>query len=198
MEFTMENESIFLERIKEKRQFNQSFEHFFNCFKNKLTEFNPINKSFNIEEYFGKGIGQIGTIKRLINDNKIKENWLNNERAKRDFKGIYVFVHDDTPIYVGISKGIIGRISQHIKGNTHNHATLAFSLALVMYEINNNQKYTGSRDDLDFKDNVEPMKQFLMKQKIAFFPIEDNEELYLFEIYVAMELKTRFNIFETH
>ena len=37
-----------------------------------------------------------------------------------------------------------------------------------------------------------------MNQKIAFLPIEDDEELYLFEIYLSMKLNTALNNFKTH
>jgi len=197
-------ENTILDIIKQKRHFKQTFEELIKGFDKKLSEFNPVANCFDFETYFGAGIGQAGAIKKLLSDNKIKPEWLReyhtkkNENKKCDFKGLYVFVHKDTPIYTGISKGVIGRIFQHTKGHNHNTSTLAYNIGLIRYEIINGKKYLGARKDLNFVAEVAPVKEFLMKQKIAFLPIYDNEELYLFEIYTAMKLNIWLNKFETY
>ena len=50
----------------------------------------------------------------------------------------------------------------------------------------------------NLESDVEPAKIFLLRQKIAFLPINNDEELCLFEIYCSMKLGTWFNDFETH
>ena len=196
-------EKKILEIIIQKRQFSQTFDQLVKGFDKKLSQFNPVVNCFDIETYFGAGIGKAGATKKLLTDKKIKPEWLRDyhtkkENKKNDFKGLYVFVHNDIPIYVGISKGVIGRIFQHTKGHNHNTSTLAYNIGLIRYEIANGKKYLGDRKDLNFKTEVAPVKEFLMKQKIAFLPIDDNEELYLFEIYTAIKLQTWLNKFETH
>lgn len=141
--------------------------------------------------------------KKLLLDGKVKSEWCRdyltkNGNTKNDFKGLYVFVHEDSAIYAGISKGVIGRIFQHTKGRSHNTSTLAFNIGLIRHEIITGKKYTGGRKDFNFVADVEPAKEFLMKQKIAFLNIDDTQELYLFEVYVAMKLQIWLNKFDTH
>ncbi len=196
-------ENQILDTIKQKRICSATFEDLIKGFDKKLADFNPIVNCFEIEKYFGAGNGPSTTIKKLLCDRKIEPTWLREYmtkkgKTKNDFKGIYVFIHDKTPIYVGISKGVIGRILQHTKGHSHNTSTLAYNIGLIRYNIINRVEYSGGRKELNFETEVAPVKEFLMKQKIAFLPINNNEELYLFEIYVAMKLQTWLNKFETH
>src|ERR1700674_3468875 len=47
----------------------------------------------------------------------------------RDFSGCYVLLRDGEPFYVGISRGVVGRLRQHGKGSTHFDASLAYRMA---------------------------------------------------------------------
>ncbi len=117
--------------------------------------------------------------------------------SETDFKGLYIFLHGKNPFYIGISRGVIGRIQQHLKGKNHNTATLAFKIGSQIYISENKEKYT-TREKLDFKNEIEPVKDFLMKQKIVLIPVNDDDELALFEIYCSIKLETKLNSFKTH
>lgn len=185
-----------LEEIKVERTFPFTFEELVDGFEEKFAKFNPIVNCFNIADYFSEGIGLSTAKKKLLVHKKIENNWLNEK--ENDFSGLYIFLNDKTPFYVGISKGVIRRILQHTKGHNHNTSTLAYNIGLIRYELTKGKKYIGKREDLNFKTEVEPVKKFLLKQKIAFLPINNPEELALFEIYCSMKLKTALNKFETH
>ena len=196
-------EEIFIKNIRNHKQYPNSFKEITDSFEQKFYEFNPVRNSFNIEEYFGAGNRIQNASRMLIRDKLIQPEWLREYSTKKgnfkcDFKGLYVFIHNSTPFYVGISKGVIGRLCQHLKGRTHNNSTLAYRLGLLKYEYENGVKYNGERKDLNFLSNVEPAKQFLMKQKAALIAIEDDIELYLFEVFCSMKLCTWFNDYETH
>jgi len=198
----MKLESSLIKTITKKRVYQTSFKNLVEKFDEKLSNFDPVKNAVDISKYFHDA-GIVTATNRLINDNVISKSWFCDYTTKKgnvkyDFKGIYVFVHKNTPIYVGISKGVIGRILQHLKGHSHNTSTLAYNIGLVMYEISKGQKYTGGRKEFDFKANVTPAKNFLFQQKIAFLPIETNEELYTFEVFCAMQLQCWLNKFETH
>lgn len=47
-----------------------------------------------------------------------------------DFFGCYVFVEGDRPIYLGISRKVLSRLREHIRGRTHSKASLAYAIAL--------------------------------------------------------------------
>lgn len=196
-------EQKIIERIKVKRTFPYTFHELTDAFEDKLSKFNPIDNCFDIADYFSEGSGQVSARKQLLADNRIETDWLREYRTKKgnikiDFSGLYVFINDRTPFYVGISKGVIGRIFQHTKGYNHNTSTLAYNIGLIRYELLTGEKHSGTRKELNFKTEVEPVKQFLSKQKIAFFHIDNYEELALFEIFCSMSLKTILNKFETH
>lgn len=156
-------------------------------------KFNKLIKKDKLEisNYFGIGSGPISAKDKLLKEKIINKEWFTEEN-KTDFKGIYVFYHNDEPFYVGISQTLLNRIDGHVKGNDHHSNTLAYKIALVKYEYSNNKKYTEERKDLSFKNDILP------NQKFNFIKIEDNNELALFEIYCSMRLKTSLNIFATH
>lgn len=200
---TEELEKVILKKICQTRPYPKSFEEIIRNLEKKFNEFNPIQNSSPIEPYFGQGRGEETAKKLLIKDGKIKSEWLRpystkEGKEKIDFRGLYIFVYDTIPIYAGISKGVIGRVYQHLKGRKHFSASLAFKIGLLKYEFENGSPYLGKRADLDFIRNVEPIQRFLMNQKIALLSIENIEELYLFEIYCSMKLGTWLNDFETH
>jgi predicted GIY-YIG superfamily endonuclease len=185
------------ETITQKQVYKPSFSELVAGFEKKLAEFNPTRNCFDIEPYFGDKSGLKSATKSLIADNRISKDWLPPDtikegNEKNDFQGLYVFIHNDTPIYTGISKGVIGRILQHVKGANHYSATLAYIIGRTM------SKHTGKREELNFANNVKPYQKFLLQQKIAFLPIQNIEEMYLFEIYCAMQLQCSLNTFETH
>lgn len=198
-----EIENIILEKIKVQLNIDKSFLDLVNSFDSLFTNIDFEKNSFSISDYFGPGMGKTGATSKLLRDNKIKEEWLreykfNEGNVKNDFKGLYFFVNDKRPFYVGISKGVIGRILQHIKGHSHNSATLAYKIALLKYEIVMGSKYSLTRKELNFKDEVEPIKDFLSNQEVVFLHIENDYELYLFEVYCSMKLGTMLNKFDTH
>lgn len=198
----MKLEKTLLKTITKKKVYKNSFSGLVATFEKKILDFNPVDNAIEIKKYFQYS-GQATVTKKLISDNIISKDWLRdyptkNGKKKNDFRGLYIFIHDKTPIYVGISKGVIGRTLQHVKGHSHNTLTLAYNIGLVRYEILKGEKYIGGRKDFDFKADVTPAKDFLMKQKIAFLPIDNDEELYLFEIYCAMQFQCWLNKFETH
>lgn len=169
----------------------KSFDAITREFRQKLKQLNLAEKAFKVNKYFSEGLGEKSSLKLLFEDGLID--------SPKDFKGIYIFIKNKTPIYTGISKGVIKRIIQHTKGHSHHTSSFAFSLARASY-----QKETGDynripRKDFNYKEHVAPAKHYLLQQKIAFMKIEDDIELYLFEIYCAMELQTlMYNSFSTH
>lgn len=198
-----QSEFVIIREICQTRSYEKSFEEIISNLENKFNDFNPIQNSFPIELYFGEGKRESQAKMLLQSEGIIGKDWLKQSytkggKPKIDFKGVYIFIHNSTPFYVGISRKVIGRICQHIKGHTHNSASLAYKIALINYEFQYGKPYKGERKDLNFKEYVVPIQQFLLKQKLAFLPIENDEELFLFELYCSMKLGTWLNDFETH
>jgi hypothetical protein len=199
----MKLEHTLLATLLQKQDYGKSFLDIVNKFEDKLASFDPVNNCIEIEKYFSTGNGLASIRKRLLADNVFKFEDIYTYKTKggknkTDVKGLYVFVHGKEPIYVGISRGLINRTLQHLRGKSHNTSTLAYNIGLIRHEILQGEKYIGRRNEFDFNNNVTPAKDFLFNQKIAFLPIENNEELYLFEIFCAMKLGCWLNKFETH
>lgn len=199
----MELEHTLLENLLQKQNYGKSFSEIVNNFEEKLASFDPVNNCIEIEKYFNTGNGLASIRKKLLDDHIFKSEDIytyktKSGKNKTDVKGLYVFVHESEPIYVGISRGLIHRTLQHLRGKSHNTSTLAYNIGLIRHKISQGEEYTGGRKDFDFNNNVTPAKVFLFKQKIAFLPIENSEELYLFEIFCAMKLGCWLNKFETH
>jgi len=134
-------------------------------------------------EFARKGVGSKSVLKEL--------------GLQEDFAGCYVLLEQEKAIYVGISRTVIQRLLQHIKGRTHYDASLAYQIASKKHPHSLPRK--EAMEDPEFVAAFEEAKVYLKSLHVAFIPIEDDVELYLFEVYCVMELDTaELNTFRTH
>ncbi len=126
-----------------------------------------------------------------------KKTILKSLNKSSDFPGCYVLIENGKPIYVGISRSIVQRLLQHVKGTTHFDASLAYRIASKM-KLHGKQRNVAMTDP-DFKNEFEKSKKYLKSLKVAFIQINNDLEIYLFEAYCAMKLDTaQWNTFKTH
>lgn len=114
-----------------------------------------------------------------------------------DFSGCYVMLDGGRPIYVGISRNVIGRLRQHLLGKTHYEATLAYAMA------QDRRPTKGTRNEVmgkpEFRMVFDHVQMDLRKMSVASIEIDNPVELYLFEAYAALSLHTwEWNTFRTH
>ncbi len=117
--------------------------------------------------------------------------------SNEDLSGCYVLTEKGKHQYVGISKSVGRRLYQHIKGTTHNHATLAYNIA------KNTSGQKGERDknmgDLNFQVHFDKAKERISTWTVSVIDIKNPVELYLFELFASLKFNTyEFNTFETH
>ena len=118
-------------------------------------------------------------------------------RKEVDFSGCYTLIDGDVPLYVGISKGVLNRLRQHVRGTTHFDASLAYRMACASHPHELSRSAAMRLEN--FLRHFGDAQQYLRTLKVAFIEIENPLELYLFEPYVAMELNTAvWNTFATH
>ena len=142
-----------------------------------------ISKPYPMSLFGTKGVGPRGIFDHL--------------GLRKDFTGCYILIENTEPIYVGISRSVVQRLIQHVKGRTHYDASLAYRIA------SENRKHQLQREvamkDPVFKNEFKKAKEYLKSLNVAFIEIQNDLELYLFEVYCAMELKTsKWNTFRTH
>ncbi|MGI6379261.1 MAG: hypothetical protein ACOX2R_00590 [Anaerolineae bacterium] len=114
-----------------------------------------------------------------------------------DFPGCYVLLTDGVPMYVGISRAVLGRVRQHVLGTSHYDATLAYTMAARRAPHSSTR--TDAMADNAFMHAFAAAREELSRCDVAFIRIENAVEMQLFEIYCAMELDTcEWNTFETH
>ncbi|MGC1618533.1 MAG: hypothetical protein WA765_08585 [Candidatus Acidiferrum sp.] len=114
-----------------------------------------------------------------------------------DFPGCYVLSRSDLPFYVGISRGVVGRLRQHVIGRTHFDASLAYLMACG--KVTHNMKRAEAMKNDPFRRAFDEAQRLLRDSAVAFIEISNPLELYLFEAYCAMELNTgEWNTFRTH
>ena len=172
---------------------SRSFFEIVSNFPSMLKKLTNKENRVDILEYFGKeGIGKKASYKLL----KSKFTQL----EKENLKGIYVFWYKEEAFYTGISRVVIKRIIQHIKGSSHFSSSLCYTMGKDRYEEISGKKHSGTRKELDFKKYSEPYKKFLKEKcQVSLLPIKSSIELYLFEVYVAVELNLHYyNKFDTH
>lgn len=119
----------------------------------------------------------------------------------QDFSGCYVLLEAAAPVYVGISRNVVGRLRQHVFGKTHFDASLAFRIAMARHPdraIENLTRSEAMQDPL-FGTSFTEAQSYLRSLHVATIEIKNPLELYVFEAYCALELDTnQWNSFKTH
>jgi hypothetical protein len=116
---------------------------------------------------------------------------------KGDFSGCYVFLDKGNPVYVGISQLVLHRMIQHVRGNTHFDASLAYLMASK--RLPHKMRRKEAMNDAAFRSAFEAERNRLRSFDVAFIPISCPVELYGFELYCSMKLDTdQWNTFKTH
>lgn len=114
-----------------------------------------------------------------------------------DFSGCYVLLHEGKPFYVGISRTVVQRLRQHVTGNTHFDASLAYRMATD--KTGHTMKRADAMKDPAFRTAFAEAKVLLRNCTVSFIDVDNPLELHLFEAYCAMELDTcEWNTFRTH
>ena len=126
-----------------------------------------------------------------------KQSILRTLNRSADLKGCYVLLHKKKPIYVGISRSVLQRVMQHVRGKTHFDASLAYRMTADKCPSKSHR--SAAMSDPQFRKEFERVKKHLSTHYIAFIEIDNDLELYLFEAFCALELKTsKWNTFRTH
>lgn len=117
-------------------------------------------------------------------------------------KGIYAFYERGEPLYVGRSDNVKSRIQGHRRPSSgHGSATFAFILAKEDAEAENiNTKIP--RKELEkhprFKELYLKAKARVSSMQIRTVQVDDAILQTLFEVYAAVELPTKYNVFDNH
>lgn len=187
-------------KITKERDIETDFYILTNAFEEKLKAFDPINKAFELNEYFGPGNGVRGALKGLAHDYPQLRQAANNSNigeAPTDFSGLYVLIHGDRPFYVGISRKVVTRLNQHLKVANHFAASLAYKIAKIN-EGSDDANTPSKRQRAELEtEKIKAAQSFLLQQRAAILPFHNHDEMYLFEVFVSMKYKTCLNTFET-
>jgi hypothetical protein len=188
-------------KITQERRIESDFDSLTCAFEAKLEAFNPIEHAFALNAYFTPGIGVKGVLKALARDFPHLHQAASEGKPDgllTDFMGLYVLIHDDRPFYVGISRKVVNRLNQHLKGHSHFSASLAYKIARINegdHSVSGDRK--SQRKELE-AEKIKAAQVFLLAQRAAILPFNNHDELYLFEVFLSMKYKTCLNTFETH
>ena len=163
-----------------------------------INKIDDINVTYNFYDLFEKR-GEEYFIKKDFIDNK----FISNSKSKSNLKeydnlmGLYVFMKEKEPVYIGISKNIISRIKQHFCYKTHNSASLVYLIARSEYD--KKKYYDGERKHFPFEEYRKTIQKDMRENwKIAIIPESNPYLLYFKEILYAINYQTYWNSFETH
>ncbi|WPY99843.1 hypothetical protein [Christiangramia sp. OXR-203] len=172
----------------------RGFDEITENFSPMLAKLTDKSRVISIYENFGKeGVGNATSRKFL-------KTLIPQLKQDEDFKGIYLFWLNDEPFYTGISRGVVKRIHQHIKGSNHFSSSLSYTMGKEFHNEIEGIEHSGTRKELDFDKFSGPFKKILREEcQVSLLPIKGSTELYLFEVYTAVQLKLHYyNRFKTH
>lgn len=134
-------------------------------------------------EFAVEGVGVSGLCRRL--------------GLEGDFPGCYILMEEKAPVYVGISKNVLQRLRQHVRGTTHFDASLAYRIAA--HKMPHQHTRSKAMEQEAFKFEFDVAKGYLRSLSVAYVKILNPLALYVFEPYCAMRFNTgKWNTFETH
>jgi hypothetical protein len=114
-----------------------------------------------------------------------------------DFPGCYLLLDGVRPFYIGISKGVLQRLRQHVRGTTHFDASLAYRIAA--HRMPHQHTRSRAMETEQFKDQFDAAKDYIRQLNVAYVRVNNPLVLYIFEPYCAMHFDTaEWNTFETH
>jgi GIY-YIG catalytic domain len=123
---------------------------------------------------------------------------LKQHNRKCDFSGCYVLIEERKPIYVGISRKVFDRLKHHCKGDNHNEATFAYSIAKKTFFCDLPTRAQRMQNK-GFLEHFHIAKSRIQSCSFAFVEIENPLVLYVFEAYCALSFETgEWNTFRTH
>jgi hypothetical protein len=122
---------------------------------------------------------------------------LSKLNRETDFPGCYVFIDQEKPVYVGISRGVVKRLVQHLNFESHYAASLVYRMASEDYP--HEMKRDQAMKDAQFRSIFLSAQGRLRQTSVAFVEVSNDLELYVFEVLAAMHLDTdTWNTFRTH
>ncbi len=92
-----------------------------------------------------------------------------------------MLLDQNQPVYVGISKHIITRLREHVRGTDHLSATLVYRIAASNHP--HGMTAAQAMKDSEFQSRFEEARQYLLSLYVSFVEIDNPLELYLFEPY---------------
>lgn len=117
-------------------------------------------------------------------------------------KGIYVFFENKHPMYVGRSNRMKNRIKEHGQpSSTHNSAPFAFNLAKEDAKekgIDVGESRVKLEKNPNFVNLFSKAKKRVSRMSVRVIEIDNPIIQSLFEVYVSIELNTKYNDFDTH
>jgi hypothetical protein len=133
----------------------------------------------------------------LVGAKSVTREILKRLSRSTDFPGCYVFIDGAKPVYVGISRAVISRLVQHLNYDSHYSASLVYRMASEDYP--HEMKRDQAMRDEQFKAVFFSAQKRLRQMKVACIGIDNDLELYLFEVFASMKLDTdTWNTFRTH
>ncbi len=133
----------------------------------------------------------------FVGPKSVTKELLSKVSRATDFPGCYVFMDSNNPVYVGISRGVLKRLVQHLNFDSHYSASLVYRMATEDYP--HEMKRDQAMKDEQFREVFFSAQERLRNMNVAYVEINNDLELYVFEVFTAMQLDTdTWNTFRTH
>jgi len=148
---------------------------------------------------FEEIVNQIPDLMQQLIDSPMRQR---NSLGDIPNKGIYVFYENNKPVYVGRTNRMKERIQEHGRKSSYNNsATFAFILAKEIaneqgFDINIKRKALESNSA--FRNIFLEQKERVSRMNVRVVEINDPIIQTIFEVYVSMELDTKYNNFDNH
>ena len=116
-------------------------------------------------------------------------------KVNNDFKGIYLFVKGETPVYVGISRRACERIRGHFARNSKNSSSWIYAMLKEKVGADEVSSWDQQRLSNEIK---EYRTEYFEDLRLTACLVHDSYILHMAEAFAAVQFKTKWNSFKTH
>jgi hypothetical protein len=135
-------------------------------------------------------------MRRLKSSEALSRNRLKELRSFPE-KGVYVFYEGKRPVYVGRSNRMKERIYEYGRPGTDMRGA-SFPVLIVRKKTGDSRPLHELMEDKKVMDEFSMAKKQIARMIVRVVEIEDQVTQAVFEIFAAVNLKTKYNDFSTH
>ena len=192
-----------IDELINQRELEENFEEIIDDLKNSKSLYLESWKKYKVCDLFAwaddKLLNNFDAAK-VFKEYEVRTYKNREGNIKKDSSGIYVFWVDSKPAYIGRSHRLMRRIKDHVSCSNRNTSSFGHGISKLIYK-HDNPKQRIPKDILKTDKRCRDIvRNYIKSLEVSFYYVspQQEERLYLLELYLSMRYRTVMNRFKPH